>query len=764
MPGPTRLRTSPATTRLQVTVGVPPRIDADPHGPDWVEIVAPPVGAISRTKGRLYLLVSSRPGIRRPRDLARSVAVELRRTYYYDESAGIKVCLEKAVAVVRQRLLRVRPWSAEGSDGGPISLALAVVRDGEVYATSLGGAQVYVVRGGRPILPPIGARPPLAGGGRATVWRAELAVGDAILLVSPSLLEAVGIDPLVQAATTLHPQAAVEAILARAGLGEPAPGAGILVLGVGAVPATEAGTPPTPAYPPAPREGDPERSPIPFADAASAGLGVLGRETRHLSGWLGRWGRLILLEVHDRLPGRRPTPSAVTPATVREETRRRAAAAVLVLVAVAALLGLALWHLGPAGPPEALQSLSAAQAALKAAQDDLNRVRGGGIDLTETDPSQALVLLTDAYTQLDRAGAAGVPEAVTAPLREEVVSRLDRLFHVVPVVDTVAFRFPPGATPTNLQAIVRGPDGVPYVLDATAQAVYRIDLRQRKAQVILRAGQRVGGVTVAPPRFIAPAGPDLYILDRQNSLWRWRPADQRGHGTLIGLRIREAAAIGSDVAGMATYCRNPPDCDLNNLYLVDPSSRQILAFAPAADGSGYPGAPTLWLAAPRDLGQVGGMVIDGDLYLVDGGTVVRYTSGRTGEWSLADPGDELLRPAPVYAAIAATGGWRSGTLYGFDARNGRLLAFDKASGAVVAQYRPVDGPQVWAGLRGFYVVPEAAGSPAVMVWAAADSIHVVPLEPVGTTPEASPSPSPSAAPASPAASARRTPRPTATSR
>ena len=53
---------------------------------------------------------------------------------------------------------------------------------------------------------------------------------------------------------------------------------------------------------------------------------------------------------------------------------------------------------------------------------------------------------------------------------------------------TTLFTFAPadGADPIDLRAMVRGPDGVPYVIDRSTRAVYRVDLKTRKATVVAR--------------------------------------------------------------------------------------------------------------------------------------------------------------------------------------------------------------------------------------------------------------------------------------
>ena len=38
--------------------------------------------------------------------------------------------------------------------------------------------------------------------------------------------------------------------------------------------------------------------------------------------------------------------------------------------------------------------------------------------------------------------------------------------------------------------MVRGPDGAPYVIDRSTKAVYRIDLKTKKATVVVKPGRR----------------------------------------------------------------------------------------------------------------------------------------------------------------------------------------------------------------------------------------------------------------------------------
>ena len=265
-----------------------------------------------------------------------------------------------------------------------------------------------------------------------------------------------------------------------------------------------------------------------------------------------------------------------------------------------------------------------------------------------TTPSQARELLVDAYQQLDVAEEAKVKATTIAPLRKQVEAGLDRLYGVVPVASTTRFTFKPaeGANPIDLRGLVRGPDGAPYVIDRSTRSVYRIDLKNKKATLVARFGQKASGGTVASPRFIGlGATSDLLILDSKNVLWRWRPADATGKGTLVKIDVNGSSSWGDDIRGFGTYLRDEAR-NLYNLYVVDPSEQQILAYSPSADGGGFPGAGSPWLATARDVSELSSIYIDGDLFAATAGELVRFVSGKSDGWDASAPDDTLLRPAP----------------------------------------------------------------------------------------------------------------------
>ena len=82
--------------RLQMKLGVVPEHDRLPDSPDTIVVVEPSVGSVARTKGHLYLLVTLAVAGSHALEATRLVAETIRNEYYYDESAGIRVCIQKA--------------------------------------------------------------------------------------------------------------------------------------------------------------------------------------------------------------------------------------------------------------------------------------------------------------------------------------------------------------------------------------------------------------------------------------------------------------------------------------------------------------------------------------------------------------------------------------------------------------------------------------------------------------------------------------------
>ena len=134
--------------RLQMKLGLVPEADRMPDSPDSVVVVEPSVGSVARTKGSLYLLVTARGSSDRIAEATRIAAETIRAEYYYDESAGIRVCIRKAIQAANKRLAHQRDrLGIKGPDAdGPLGIGIAVVRGNELYVATVGPAEAYLVR------------------------------------------------------------------------------------------------------------------------------------------------------------------------------------------------------------------------------------------------------------------------------------------------------------------------------------------------------------------------------------------------------------------------------------------------------------------------------------------------------------------------------------------------------------------------------------------------------------------------------------------
>jgi hypothetical protein len=730
-------------------LGVVPEADRLPDSPDTVVHVEPTVGSQARTKGHLYMLVTSRSGGARAREATRLVAEAIRSEYYYDESAGIRHCLIKAIQAANKRLAHARERSALGhDDSGPIGVGVAVVRDNELYVGTVGPAEAYLSRGARlSTLPdPHPDRGLPSADLEPDVWRGEMNVGDQLVLISPNMLATLGPDDLKDALVTLHPQSAMDHLHARFVAAGGSGSDGAIEIEAAEVVASRAGRAPVPVRPAEPLAGVPDRSPIPLADSVVGGVAAAqygARRARSAAG--GLFGR-IFMRLQDAMPSRAPASRKVTPTTARREMERRAAMALLSFVVVVGGLGAAVFLLGsrqPAG--NVISSVRLGEQALAAARDDLSRVSGPGIDLVANDPAKAERLLKDAISQLDAARTAGIAAATLDPIRAQVIAGLDRLYKMIDVADQQIFAFPE-TTAVDLKTIVQGPDGVPYVLDAATASVYRIDLAKNKATAIFRKGTRASGTTEAAPKLLSAGGRDIVIVDAKNAVWKWRPANTTGRGTLNHIRVVGSAEWGDDILAIGTFIRNAEN-NLYNLYVVDPSAQAIWAYSPAADGSGsYPTAASNRLPTARPVGSITSIYIDGDIWLADGGNILRLVNQKFEGWSASTPKDDVIRKAPVYSLVTSAAPRRSGTLYGLDLPNLRVIALTKAAGVYIQQFRLQDGSTIWSDLRSWYIEPGVSDAPDTIVWINGTTIHRVILE-ASTSAAGSPGPGESAVPA-----------------
>ena len=734
--------------RLQMKLGVIAEPDRVSDSPDTAVVVEPSVGSVARSKGNLYLIVTSTVASARAQEATQLAAETIRSEYYYDESAGIRVCLEKAITSANKRLNHQRDRLGLHGDGinGPIGIGVAVVRGNELYVGTIGPAEAYLIRQARLSTLP----DPQRERGLPThdlepdVWRGEMSVGDSLVLISPNVMSRLGPDELKDAMVTLHPQPAMEHLHHRFVASDGSASDAMIAIEATEVASTHKARTLVPVRPAEPLAGAPDRSPIPLADSVTDGVAAMQASAGRARAAAGGAAERLVLRLQDLLPRRRTAYRRVTPAAAKREMQRRAAVAILAFVVVLTGLGYAVWALGGQGGGNTLSSLNAGDAALRTAKDNLSKVFGPGIDLVTGDPPKALDLLTKTYQELDTASQNFIPAATIDPLRKQTVAGLDRLYGVVPVAPATVISFAGSETPFDIGDLILGPGSVPFVLDRATKSVYRIDLRTKKATVVFREGKKYSGTKEGAPKLIA-FGPkrDLLVVDSANILWRWRPADNAGAGTPTKIRVSDSASWGDDIRAIGTFIRDSR-LNLYNLYVVDPSEQQIMYYQPASDGA-FPADAVKRLAVAREMGAVDDLYIDGDIFIADGGTIVRFIDGRAEGWQPKAPTDTLLRSAPKYRLLASASEKRTGRLYAYDPANARVIALDKAKGDYVEQYRLAGGAKGWEDVRGMYVVQPGEGAPPVLVWATKDGVYSAVLEAVPDVPAATPAPSGSGA-------------------
>ncbi len=741
--------------RLHMNLGLVAEAQRLPDSADTVVVVEPNIGSTSRTKGSLYMLVTGAGG-RKLRDATRLVGERIRDDYYYDLSAGISVCLRKAVRAANNVLMHSsdRPPVASG-EPGPIGIALAVVRGNELYVATVGPAEAYMVRQARLLTLP-DASPetglPADDIDGPEVWHGEITAGDCLILMSPNVTRRIGLGPIQESVLQLHPQAAVEQIHRQFGSGSlgSTGGDGILFIEAAEVAATHKTAPLKPVWPGDSMAGAPDRSPIPLADTVGGGVAAMQTTARHAQVAADSWLRRGVYGLFDRMPQRPMSRGRVTPMTVRRERQQRAAIGVIGLLAVITIIGGSMWFLSGTGHGDNIDQQQTASQAYAKVQADLDAVIGDGKDLMSSDPVNAFKYYTDAWNELKIAEANNYPIALLADSRSKVLSGLNRYYHVSIVDPQIVVTF---AT-DDLEGLVLGPDGGAYVLDNTINSIYRVNLDTGAKIRVVSAGQQplTGGSIVGNPEFMTVGGSDVVILDAFNSVWKWHPiqGNTTGVGALVPIYIPDNVNWGIGARQIGTFVVNA-DQNLYNFYIVVPSQKQIIKYTPATDGSGYPkGAHTNFLTVTQDVSRVDDMYIDGKIYIIDGGKITQYELGQAKGWTVDPPPDSIgptaLRPLPVYKRMASDDPAQDkGHFYAYDVKNRRIVEFLKSDGSVVGQYMVPDDTPWFTALTDMFVLPAVGDASPILYWTEGSSLMRASLVPTGpSTPLSTPGASPGA--------------------
>lgn len=709
--------------RLELKHGLIPEADRLSDSADTTLVTEPATGSKLRSKGNLYLVVSSTRVGGRAREATRLVAETIRREYYYDESAGVPICLEKAVRSANRKLRSSREGS--GLPPGGMGIAMAVIRTNELYVATIGSAEAYLVRAARLLVPDHTQQPGLPADDalRVEVWRGEIAVGDSLLLVSRNLTEVVGTEELKNAVVTLHPQSAVEHLhhlfVAAGGEGPDA----VLAVEATELAPSRADRRLAPVSTSTDAFAEMPGGPIPggdqMASAAAAVTGAFGGAATAVSGAFGG----ALDRLLDLMPRRDRSARSIPSRVSRRESQRRGAFALLGLLAVVLVLGLGVW-LVPRGREPSINTASAGEQAFALARD----TAAEGIRLLNGDAVQATTLLQRAWHDLEQAIAAGIPEDRTAPLQQEIRTSLDQLYKVGQPKMKTLFEFD---EPTDIKALVVGPDGGIYYIapakEGRGDSVWRLNKKGNRAYEIVKEGDSHGSREIGQPRLLtmtALNSPVMLIVDDKGYLWRWTQYNDKTDGTLSFRRFGGDTLWGDDVRDVKTLVTQFSQ-SLYNVYVLDPDIDQILKYAPTLDGNRFD-APTNYLVTKdesvADYLQL--YIGDGNLYTLSQDNVVKHSSGRRLDWRLDDPPDSRdLRPGHRYRHIDGTG---PGRLYVYDEQWGRILVFLKSDGTYLEQWKTAGRQPPMEDIRGMWVTQSGtaqAPKAAQVTWATPHGIY-----------------------------------------
>jgi hypothetical protein len=669
-------------TRLEITHGSISERDRLPTSADTLSVTRPTTGSKTRSKGVLFVLVDSTIPGPRTREATKLVAETIRHEYYYDESAGVPVCLEKAVKSADRRLRSSREGA--GLPPGALGVAAAVIRNNEIYLATLGAAEAYLVRSARLLLPDRSAPGGLPSDeARAVdVWRGELYVGDALILVSRNMTETVGTEELKSAVLTLHPQAAVEHLhhlfVASGGAGSD---------GIIAVEAKEQMT----------RVRGRSIAPVAdaYGDLPATATEPVGISAAGVAGAVGS----VRERFWEAMPRREAHAHEVSASASRAEYQRRAAMGLLALVAVVFLVGLVL-ALAPRGSDVSeVERFAGSDTALGSALDLANRAD----NLLTTEPETALGYYRGAWAEVRQARGTGLTAPALDDLEDRVRAGLDVLYDAhTPAIERIS-GLPEGSDPAYL---VEGPrDGAIYIDRATLR-VYRANLDSGKIAAIVREGDKQRGTdrTIGEPVQLAAAGPDVVIVDDKARPWRWRPSNSAGAGTLAQLSLQGRSGFEPDHGDVEAY---DPVVGEYRIYVAEPSLNQIMRYQQTFDASSFQ-EPSPYLASQAaEVASFLDLYIDFDVYTLFENTLRRHTYGRwDGNFAIALPPDDAdLRPGHDYRLLDGSGrSTTDGRVYLYDALHARFVGFSKVDGSYIGQWQASGEGNEMDDVRGMYVI------------------------------------------------------------
>lgn len=250
---------------------------------------------------------------------------------------------------------------------------------------------------------------------------------------------------------------------------------------------------------------------------------------------------------------------------------------------------------------------------------------------------------------------------VQQELTKEIEQNLDKLRRVVPLarVDVVKdLKELDPAVEVQALAII---DNNAYVAHGARPLLYKVNLDNKQVLTLDASSVDVRAIQQLAPE---EKDPILYIVFDATGLASVNLTKQSVKQSDITF-----GESGTTIDGIGVYNKR--------LYLVDRTHNQIWRHDKKDGGFGK---GVSWLKAPLDLSDTRAFAIDGALWIAKQTEVVRLLQGKQANWKL----DELDPPALSIRSVIARNG--STTLWLLDEAGKRVLAIEKDTGKLIAQY------------------------------------------------------------------------------
>jgi len=643
----------------------------------------PTVASTYRTKGNLYAIaeISGEGPLARQ---AGEIGIEtLRNEYYYDLSAGIPICLRKAMRVANRRvynLLKSKPEAGQIK----INLSSIVIRDNELYLGQVGNARTYLFREGKllslpseeeadtaqselilneelesnALYPPstplamelqrLGEEVEI----EPEIWRGSIEAGNIVVLAAEHLSRVLGPSEIKKTLTTLRPQQAAEH-LQNLFLAKRSPGSSAcLIVEVSEVAAAEPVIAPEPIAP-----GKKEAAEAKVGVGRRAGAGRLGQFVESLASL----PAAAITAVANLFPGRRAAYGKVSGPRTRKTILPMLIGGILVsaLVVLAVVL-VVVFSQSPRGVSGEMRNkfnaaMSAAEEKEKLAEQLLAKNDIVGVNSA----------LKEAQEQVEKALQTHVDDQKAQALQEKIKGQLDKINNVVRLKSVNlkgSYSFGSGANPSSL---VSFGDEI-YVCDQSKGTVYKFSGKLSGQPEAVYSPGHPQGAAEAMATTVSEDG--LLVLDKNRAIWRFNK------GEWSQVEISGASDWTEPEGGHWVVAAFG-----SNFYVLDRGQGQILRYRPTLQG--YTSPPEGYLAEAVGLKDAVDLQIDGDVYVLfkDGG-IRKFRQGQqASDFQLIPPFD---RPVTSAVSCFVQQPLEASFLFVVDAKGQRILQHDKNGGFV----------------------------------------------------------------------------------